>query len=128
MRIAIILMALVPAACSASSEKPELACQQRIADARLVPSNGEDDPFGAAAYAKIDKNGCSEEQLGDIKAIVDLATNLPIWMKANEDAAKSGNEAAHMEAFQKFNNGLIAIDDLQDVATDKLEKMKAAAR
>jgi hypothetical protein len=126
MKFLVILLALGSAACSAKSENPTLACQQRISEARLAGGDSDKDAFGASAYKKIDRKGCSAEQVAEIKALYELAVQLPVLMDANEEAGASGNEATHMQAFQEFNNALIQMNALQDAATEKLAKMKSA--
>lgn len=128
MKFAMIVAALLATACSAEAKDAVLACQQRISDARTAASDVKVDPFGAEAYAKLDKAGCSPEQIAEIKTLHELAASLKPLSEANEAAGASGDEAKHMEAFQKFNDALIKLDDLQDTATDNLQKMKSAGQ
>lgn len=127
MRFSITIAVLVLAACGHASEaNSELQCQQRIADAREAqPINA--DPFGASAYEKIGKQGCSTEQLATIVKLHALAANLAKLSDANEAAAASGNEEAHMRAFQDFNGALIQFSERQIAEHSKLKAMQAKA-
>lgn len=126
MRVLTIIAALTLAACGHASEvHSALQCQQRVVDAREAkPVKA--DPFGAAAYEKLDRSGCSANQIADIDKLYKAGVELNALSQANEDAAASGNEAAHMQAFQKFNNALIGYDELQQTASAKLKQMQAS--
>lgn len=122
-----MIAALTLACCGHASEADsELRCQQRIVDASKAELT-KADTFGAAAYGKVDKSGCSANQLADLVKLHDLGAGLNTLSQANEDAAASGNETAHMEAFQKFNNALISYGDLQQAAWAKLKQIQAKA-
>ena len=94
------------------AENPLLACLQRIEAAGRVASP-DDDSFGAAAYAKVDRKGCNAAQLARLDRVIALTSALPGLSAANEQAAVSGDKAAHMAAFQRFNDALIELNEIQ---------------
>ena len=95
-----------------TAENPVLACQQRIDSAGRVASP-EDDSFGAAAYAKVDRKGCNAAQLARLDRVIALTSALPGLSAANEQAGAGGDKAAHMTAFQRMNDALIELNDIQ---------------
>lgn len=127
MRFSASIAALALAACGHASEaNTELQCQQHIVDARKA-APVQADPFGAGFYEKIDKKGCSSEQLATIAKLHDFAANLAKLSNANEAAAASGNEETHMRAFQDFNGALIQFSEWQIAEHSKLKEMQAKA-
>lgn len=109
----------------ATGEDPLLACQQRIDAAGRIISP-EDDSFGAAAYAKVDRQGCNSAQLARLDRVIALASALPGLNAANEQAATSGDKAAHMAAFQRMNDALIELNAIQQSLRSDLAAMDQA--
>lgn len=106
-----------------TGEDPLLACQQRIDAAGRVVSP-EDDSFGAAAYEKVDRNGCNAAQLARLDRVTALTSALPGLTAANEQAGKSGDKAAHMAAFQRMNDALIELNAIQQSLRSDLTAME----
>lgn len=114
---------------------PELACQQRLAAARNAPgpqspeaAPPSDDPFGHRRFAAIERKGCTSNQLKTLDRILTLTKALPGLTEQNEQAARTGSADAHMAAFQKMNDALIELNELQQGVTADLERMSATAR
>ena len=108
-----------------AGEDPLLACQQRIDAAGRVVSP-EDDSFGASAYAKVERKGCNPAQLARLERVIALTSALPGLNAANEKAATSGDKAAQMAAFQRMNNALIELNDIQQSLRSDLAAMEQA--
>ena len=125
------LALLLPAACTGADD-PVLACQKRLvvargqADAEMADAKG--DPFGAARYEKLDRAGCSAAQLDRITRLAAIARSMPALMDANERAARTGDATAHMDAFQRMNDALIELSDLEQAASADFERMLEEAR
>lgn len=117
------VLAATLAACAAG-ENAELACQQRLNAAADAPSAEAD--FGAAAYARLERGGCSAAQLALLDQLIKLTRDIAQLNAANEKAAASGDKDAHGAAFQKMNDAVIALDDLQRRVADDLAKMEQA--
>ena len=104
-----------------AAQDPQLACQQRLVAAREV-APAADDKFGYQPYAKFDRSGCSGQQLEKVDRLLTLTKTLPGLLDANERAA-SQSEKAHMTAFQRMNDALIELNDLQIATQADLDRM-----
>jgi hypothetical protein len=130
LRLVSLAALLLVAACS-PAERPEVACQKRVVAVRAQPDEPAEtgavsaDPFHAQGYAALDLTGCTPEQRSKVARLTDLAKRLPRLMEANERAPATGNDSAHMAAFQAMNDALIALDDLEQGAAADLERMLA---
>lgn len=120
--IAVLLAAGSLASGCARGDSPELACQKRIAAAREAPDLAEGS-FGAEAYAKVDRSGCSARQLAKLDRISQLASALPELLETNNRIGAGKDEAAHMAAFQAMNDALIELNDLEQSARSDLAMM-----
>jgi hypothetical protein len=105
----------------APSEDPELACERRLTEAAdVIPS--ENDSFGAEVYAKLDRGGCNTRQLAKLNELIALTRELQALSAANEKAAASGDKAAHSAAFQRLNEAVTELNDLQQgLRADKFQ-------
>ena len=110
------------AGCSAG-ESPEFACQKRLAAAREAPA-AEGDSFNHQAYAKIERKGCSAKQLAVLDQVLTLTKDLPGLSETNEKVGASPDKAAHMMAFQRMNDAVIALGDLEQDITSDLAAME----
>ena len=117
-----LIAALAMLGACGTGEDPLLACQQRIDAAGQVISP-EDDSFGAAAYAKVDRQGCNAAQLARLDRVIALTSALPGLNAANELAATSGDKAAQMAAFQRMNDALIELNEIQQGLRSDLAAM-----
>ena len=105
-----------------SAVDPQVACQERlIAAGDAPPAN--DDVFGYRHYAELARSGCSARQLATLDRLAALTKALPALSDANERAAAIG-EKAHMAAFQRMNDALIELNDLQQAADADLARME----
>lgn len=115
----------------AASEDPELACQTRLVEIRNVepvePDGVAGDPFAGQAYAALDRTGCTPAQVTRIERLAQLAKALPGLADASDRIGRSGDSAAHMAAFQKMNDALIELDDLEQGARADLQRLRIAA-
>lgn len=119
--MAVLALSALLGGCAAA-ESPERACQNRLAAAG-AGSPDTADSFGHAAYAAMDRTGCTARQLAVLDRIVILTRDLPGLSAANNriGAGQIGagqisavrDEAAHMAAFQRMNDAVIELDDLQ---------------
>lgn len=121
----ILMIAAVLVAACTPSERPELTCQKRLVQVRDGSGSEADakDPFQAKAYAALDLSGCTPQQRATIARLAELARQLPILTERNNEAATSNNPSAHNAAFQKMNDTLIQLDDLEQGAKADLETM-----
>jgi hypothetical protein len=118
-----LLIAMALCGCTKQPD-PVLACQQRLASARDVVGSA-DDQFNHAAYAKLDRTGCTAPQLAMLDRILVLTKELPGLTDNNEQIARNGSEAEKMAAFQRMNNAVIALGEQQQVILADLAKMEA---
>jgi hypothetical protein len=132
-RLPFLLTAVVLVSGCGAQPSPELVCQQRIVGVADRPgpqtaaqTDGDADPFQHEAYAALDRSGCTAKQLAALDRIMVLARTLPVLTEANNRIGESGNDTAHMEAFQKMNNAVIELNDLQQGAKADLEAMVAS--
>ncbi len=116
---AVLVLLLVPG-CSAG-ESPELACQKRLAAAREAPGA---EGFNHAAYAALDRTGCTPAQIEVLERILVLTRDLPGLTEVNNKAGASGDEVRHMAAFQTMNNAVIELDRLQQKVRADLVQME----
>jgi hypothetical protein len=106
------------AACDgAPKTSPELLCQERIAAALSGDGDaeGSGDAFAAEAarWRALDRNGCTSDQGAAIDGLAKAAGELSALSAENEEVGRTNPDgAAHMAAFQAFNDALIAYDDL----------------
>ncbi|HCF24163.1 MULTISPECIES: hypothetical protein [unclassified Novosphingobium] len=125
MKHTLIALCVAGLTACAVGENAELACQQRLfAATTKLPS--EPEGFGGEAYRKMDRTGCNAGQLAQLDQLIKLTRDLPELNAANERAAESENPAAHEAAFQRLNNAVIALDELQQNVGSDLEKMEQA--
>lgn len=121
--LAFAVIMLLPAC--AAGESPELACQKRLAAARDVQAAPGDD-FNHRAYAVLDRTGCTAAQLAALDRITALTRDLPGLTETNDRIGQNGDEQAHMAAFQKMNDAVIALDNLQQGIRAELVQMEQA--
>lgn len=110
------------AGCAAAGN-PELACQKRLATARNEPAAAGDD-FNHQAYAKVDRTGCTPTQLAVLDQVLTLTKDLPGLTQANNDLGAGGDDTAHMAAFQRMNDAVIALNDLERAIQSDLAQME----
>ena len=118
---ALLVAAIAAVTGCAQTDSPQIACQQRLVAAREV-APAADDKFGYQPYAKFDRSGCSGQQLEKVDRLLTLTKTLPGLLDANERAA-SQSEKAHMTAFQRMNDALIELNDLQIATQADLDRM-----
>jgi hypothetical protein len=125
MRGFVLLLAPVLAAgCTAAETvSPELACQRRLAAAREAPA-AEGDEFNHQAYAALDKTGCTAKQLAVLDQILILTTALPGLTQANNIIGTTGDKAGHSAAFQKMNDSVIELNELERAVRSDLAQME----
>jgi hypothetical protein len=121
MRLYLLIATAVVAGCQAI-EGPQITCQKRIVAAREAsPSDG--DRFGFGAYSRLDRSGCSANQVATVDRLLALIQALPGQIDANERQARQGDERGQMAAFQRMNDTLIELNDLQQKAGADLARM-----
>ena len=125
----LLLSACAPAA------NPALECQQRLVAAMNAPgpqtpdaAQPGADAFGHRDFAAMDRTGCTAAQLKTLDRILALTQALPGLSEQNETAAKTGDADKHMAAFQRMNDALVALNELQQGVSSDLERMTAEAK
>jgi hypothetical protein len=121
--LAFAAILLLPAC--ATGESPELACQKRLAAARDAQATPGDD-FNHRTYAALDRTGCTAKQLAALDRIIALTRDLPGLSEANNRIGQSGDEQAHMAAFQKMNDAVITLNELEQAIRADLAQMEQA--
>jgi hypothetical protein len=118
------LFALTLAACGGGASA-ELACQQRL-DGAANESLPNQASFGAEAYARVERSGCTPPQLAMLDRLTALTRELPNLAQANEAAALSGDNAAHSAAFERMIQAVGELNQLQKEVRDNLASMEQA--
>ena len=129
MRTVLPILMLLPA-CTPSVD-PVLECQRRILDKiqgpQLDPSDAaiKANAWGRAPLLKLDRKGCSKEQLAMVDRLIAMTYELEQLNEANTQASRSGYKARHMGAYDRFIDKLYAYDDLGKSAAAELDRLEA---
>jgi hypothetical protein len=128
--IAALLFFALGACGTEAGANPELACQERIATAQNgapdAQVNGDAFAADAGRWRALDRNGCTPDQNAVIDALAKSASALSALSAKNEEVGRINPDgAAHMAAFQAFNDALIAYDDLSQAEKRKYAAMRA---